>query len=91
MVDIETTELPSGMLVITYTGKTEDAIAFIQASCEGTPAEFCCPMTQKVAHSDAKVEIARTKHGAMVLVSSEDPAVTKAAAASYLELASAGE
>jgi hypothetical protein len=91
LVDIETTEMPSGALLITYTGKSEDAVKFIQASCEGSPAEFCCPMTRKVAHSEANVEIARTKHGAVVLVSSSDPAITKQAAASYLELASAGE
>lgn len=89
MVEIETTELPSGTLLITYTGKTEDAVKFIQASCEGSPAEFCCPMTRKVANSEANVEIARTNHGAVVLVSSSDPAVTKQAAASFMELASA--
>jgi hypothetical protein len=91
MVEIETTELPSGTLLISYRGKTEDAVKFIQASCEGSPADFCCPMTRKVAHTDASVEIARTQHGAVVLVSSSDPAVTKQAAASYMELASAGE
>ena len=91
MVDIETTELPSGALLITYTGKTPEAVTYLQAACAGTPEEFCCPMTRKFASSDASVEVARTKTGAVVLVTSNDPAVTKQAAASYMELASSGE
>jgi len=91
MVDIETTELPSGALLITYTGKTPEAVTYLQAACAGTPSEFCCPMTRKVASTDASVEVARTKTGAVVLVTSSDPAVTKQAAASYMELASSGE
>jgi hypothetical protein len=91
MVDIETTELPSGTLVVTYTGKTPEAVTYLQAACCGTAAEFCCPMTRKVAETDAKVEVARTKTGAMVLITSNDPAVTKQAAASYTQLASSGE
>ena len=91
MVTIETTELPSGALLITYTGKNPDAVAFLQASSAGSAADFCCPMTQKVAGMEAEVEVARTKTGAVVLVTSSDPKVTKKAAASYMQLASAGE
>jgi hypothetical protein len=91
MVDIETTELPSGALLISYTGKSPEAISYLQAASANSAADFCCPMTRKVASGEANVEIARTNTGAVVLVTSSDPAVTKQAAASYMELASAGE
>ena len=92
MISIETTELPSGTVVINYRGKTEDAVAYLQAASAGSASDFCCPLTRSVAANDkATVEIARTKDGAMVLVTAEDPAVTQKVAASYMEMASAGE
>ena len=92
MISIETTELPSGTVVINYRGKTEDAVAYLQAASAGSVSDFCCPLTRSVAANDkATVEIARTKDGAMVLVTAEDPAVTQKVAASYMEMASAGE
>lgn len=92
MISIETTELPSGTVVINYRGKTEEAVAYLQAASAGNVSEFCCPLTRQVAGNDkATVEIASTKDGAMVLVTAEDPAVTQEVAASFMELASAGE
>jgi hypothetical protein len=89
LVDIEATRLPSGALVVLYQGKTPDAIAYLQASTAGSAAEFCCPMTRKIAgNGEAHVEIAKIDTGAVIVVTAKKPGIVDEYAASYLTLAS---
>jgi hypothetical protein len=89
MVSIETTKLPSGALVVMYRGKDASSVAYLQAAAAKAACDFCCPMTSKLAsNKDCKVEIAKTKDGAVVVVTSEKPEVVAEYETSLMELAS---
>lgn len=90
LVDIETTRLPSGALVVLYQGKTPDAVAYLQASTAGSIDEFCCPTTRMVASKgEAHVEIAKIDKGAVVIITAKTQELVDQVAESYLTLASA--
>ena len=89
MVSIETTKLPSGALVVMYRGKDETSVAYLQAAAGKAACDFCCPFTSKLAgNKDCKVEVAKTKEGAVVVVTSQKPEVVAEYENSLMELAS---
>ena len=90
LVDIEATRLPSGGLVVMYKGKTEDAVAYLQAAACGSPENFCCPLTRQLAATpNAKVEIAKIAQGAVIVVNAAEKSVVDGYEQSFLTLASA--
>ena len=90
LVDIEATRLPSGGLVVMYKGKTEDAVAYLQAAAAGSPENFCCPLTRQLAATpNAKVEIAKIAQGAVIVVNAVEKSVVDGYEQSFLTLASA--
>jgi hypothetical protein len=72
-IDVETVRLPSGTLAVFYNGTCPESTGYLQAAaakgCEG----FVCPLAQSMA-KDANVhtEMAKTEHGVMILVTSND-------------------
>ena len=92
LVDIEATRMPSGGLVVMYNGKTDDTVAYLQAACDGSPENFCCPVTRQLASSDnAHVEIAKTSRGAVIVVTSKDQEVVDKYEESFMTLAAASQ
>lgn len=90
LVDIEATRLPSGGLVVMYNGKTDDTVAYLQAAAEGSAENFCCPVTRQLASvQNAHVEIAKTSHGAVIIMTSKDKKVVDEYEHSFMELAAA--
>ncbi|UCE02822.1 MAG: hypothetical protein JSW67_01045 [Candidatus Latescibacterota bacterium] len=76
LVDIEATRLPSGGLVVMYRGKTDDAVAYLQAATEGSAENFCCPVTRKLAATEgAHVEITKISDGALIMVTAKKDVV----------------
>ena len=90
LVDIEATRLPSGVLVVMYKGKTEDAVAYLQAAACGPAGNFCCPLTRALASKpNAKVEIAKIAQGAIIVVNSQEKTLVDEYEQSFVTLASA--
>jgi hypothetical protein len=89
LVSIETTKLPSGALVVMYRGKDESSVAYLQSAAEKAACDFCCPMTSKLAsNKDCKVEVAKTKDGAIVVVTSKNTKVVDEYETALMTLAS---
>lgn len=90
LVDIEATRLPSGGLVVMYHGKTDDAVAYLQAATASSAENFCCPVTRKLASTDeVSVEITKISDGALVVVTSKKAALVDEYEESFLTLAAA--
>lgn len=88
LVDIEATRLPSGGLVVMFRGKTDDAVAYLKAACEGSPENFCCPLTRNLAsNEDCDVEIAEFSDGALIVVTSRQKEIVDEYAARFTQLA----
>jgi hypothetical protein len=90
LVDIEATRLPSGGLVVMYRGKTDDAVAYLQAATAGSAENFCCPVTRKLASTEgASVEITKISDGALVVVNAKKASLVDEYEESFLTLAAA--
>jgi len=75
-----------------YNGKTEDAVAYLQAASEGAAENFCCPVTRQLASvENAHVEIAKTSRGAVIVVTSKDQEVVDKYEESFMTLAAASQ
>ena len=92
LVDIEATRLPSGGLVVMYNGKTDDTVAYLQAAAAGSAENFCCPVTRQMASvENAHVEIAKTSHGAVIVMTSKDQKVVDEYEHSFMQLAASAQ
>lgn len=76
---VEAMRLPSGGLVVHYTGATPEAVSYLHAKADGSPDKFCCGMTQKMASNDnCKVDISKVSNGVIVYVTSTQKEVVDA-------------
>lgn len=89
MISVETTRMPSGALVVMYRGKDESTVAYLQAASCNKATEFCCPLTSRLAaNEDCHVEIAKTKDGAVIVVTSQKPELVDEYETAVMQLAS---
>jgi hypothetical protein len=76
---VEAMRLPSGGLVVHYSGANPEAVAYLHAKADGSPDKFCCGMTQKMASNDnCKVDITKVSNGVIVYVTSPKKEVVDA-------------
>jgi hypothetical protein len=75
-IDIEAVRMPSGMMAVLYTGKTEAAAKYLAIQAQNGCASFGCPITREMAANEhCKVQMAAVSNGVLVLVQSDDSQV----------------
>jgi hypothetical protein len=71
-VAMETVRMPSGALAVFYNGTDAETVAYLQTSANAKGAKFGCGLAGAMAgNENCTVEVANTKSGIMLLVSSE--------------------
>lgn len=83
-IKVETVRMPSGAMAVFYSGSCEKSTAFLQASAEGGCQGFACDLAKAIAaDQNCTVEMAKTQHGVMMLVTSPKAEVVDGYAAKY--------
>lgn len=75
-LDIETTRLPSGAMIVVYASDDPETVKVLQASAVKGAESFDCRICQHMARDgNCTVEIASIQGGVVALITAEDPAI----------------
>jgi hypothetical protein len=83
-ISVETVRMPSGSMAVFYNGSCAMSTGALQASAAKELSEFSCPLAQNMAADEnVTIEMAKTEHGVMILVTAKDEATLDKYEAQY--------
>ncbi|MGD8394443.1 MAG: hypothetical protein PVF43_03080 [Candidatus Eiseniibacteriota bacterium] len=73
-LDVATTRLPSGAMLVMYSSDDAETVKTLQASVAKGTSDFDCRLCQKIAgDQNCTIEIAAIDNGVIALVTADDP------------------